>query len=291
MRTLIVGASGFIGTTLRASFGAGSTGTYFSHVEPGLRPLDMRDAAAVERLVAEVQPDVVIHPAAQPHVDWCEDHVEESYAVNVAGTINVARAAHNVGARYLFFSTDYVFDGSSGPYREDATPNPLSIYGKHKLEAERRIAGIVENHLIVRVCGVYGYEKQPKNFVMGLLTRCRRGEPTSAPSDQWGNPTYVDNLVAAVHEMADSSMRGVLHIVGPDYLDRVAFARLVCEVFEIDAALLRPKTTAELGQRAPRPLRGGLDTTKARALLKTRLLSPRDGLVLMRQRLRSEGVL
>jgi len=290
-RVLIVGASGFVGSTLRAVFGTDAVGTYCTHPMDGLRALDMRDAAAVERLVREIQPALIIHPAAQPHVDWCEDHVPESHDINVTGTRNVALAARAVGARYVFFSTDYVFNGDSGPYREDDRTAPKNVYGRHKLEAERLIAETLDDYLIVRVCGVYGFEPLGKNFVMGLLARGRCGEPMNVPSDQWGNPTYADNLSAAVRELALSSQRGVLHVVGPEHLDRISFARLACSVFELDPGFLRPRTTAELGQRAPRPLRGGLEAAKARAILSTALLAPRQGLELMKRRLQAEGMM
>ncbi len=289
MRVLIVGASGFVGNALRAVYGADAVGTYYSHPASGLRALDVRDPAAVRGLVDELHPEIILHPAAQPHVDWCEDHVQESFDVNVAGTRNVAQAARDAGARYVFFSSDYVFDGTAGPYREDAPTGPLNVYGRHKLEAERAIAAILPNHLIVRVCGVYGFEAQGKNFVMALLARAQRREPMNVPSDQWGTPTYADNLAAAVRELADSTPRGIYHLVGPTCLDRVSFARLACDVFGLDAGFLRPRTTAELGQRAPRPLRGGLDAAKARAVLTTPLLEPRRGLELMKQRLRDAG--
>lgn len=291
MRVLIVGASGFIGSALRSVYGADAIGTYCNHPAPGLRHLDMRDAAAVAALVSEVRPELIIHPAAQPHVDWCEDHVQESYDVNVTGSRNVAAAARAARARYIFFSTDYVFNGTSGPYREDASPDPLNVYGRHKLEAERIIAELLDDHLIVRVCGVYGVERQGKNFVMALLAKGRGGEEMNVPSDQWGTPTYGDNLTVAVDELARSNRRGVYHVVGPEYLDRITFARLACEVFGLNPSFLRARTTAELGQRAPRPLRGGLDATKARGVLKTPLLAPRQGLEQMRMRLHGEGML
>jgi dTDP-4-dehydrorhamnose reductase len=291
MRTLIVGASGFVGSILQSAFGADAVGTYCTHPVEGLRKLDLREAAAVQRLVAEVRPELIIQPAAQPHVDWCEDHAQESYDINVAGTRNLAEAAHAAGARYVFFSTDYVFDGAAGPYAEDAAPDPPNVYGRHKLEAERLIAATLRDYLIVRVCGVYGFERQGKNFVMGLAAKGRRGEPMNVPSDQWGTPTYGDNLAAAVKELGFSAHRGLYHVVGPECMDRVSFARLACDVFGLDPGFLRPRTTAELAQRAPRPLRGGLQTAKVRAVLTTELVAPRRGLELMRQRLRQEGLL
>jgi dTDP-4-dehydrorhamnose reductase len=291
MRVLIIGASGFIGGALRAAFGADAVGTYCTHAAEGLLHLDMRDADAVRRVVFDVQPHLIIHPAAQPHVDWCEDHEQESYDVNVTGTRNVATAARTIGARYVFFSSDYVFNGREGPYREAAVPDPPNVYGRHKLAAERVIAATLDDHLIVRVCGVYGFERAGKNFVMALVARSRRGEPMPVPSDQWGNPTFADNLAAAVRELAQSPHRGILHVAGPEYIDRISFARLACAVFGIDPGFLRPRTTAELAQRAPRPLRGGLDCSKAQAALSTRLLPPRRGLEQVKERLRSAGML
>ena len=185
----------------------------------------------------------------------------------------------------------YVFNGGSGPYREDATPDPLNVYGRHKLEAERIVADLLEDYLIVRVCGVYGFEKQGKNFVAGLIARARRGETMNVPSDQWGNPTYSDNLAAAVKELAASRHCGVFNMVGPEHLSRVSFALLACSVFGLDPKVVRPQTTAEIGQRALRPLRGGLDTARVRSLLTTPLVPPRQGLQLMKERLRAEGVM
>ena len=113
----------------------------------------------------------------------------------------------------------------------------------------------------------------------------------TVPSDQWGTPTYADNLAVAVKELALSTHCGIYHVAGPGCLDRTSFARLACEVFGLDPGFLRPRTTAELNQRAPRPLRGGLDAAKARAVLATPLLAPRRGLELTKDRLRQEGLM
>lgn len=288
MRVLIVGASGFVGSALYALFGSEAVGTYCTHPVPGLRQLDVRDAGAVKRAVADVAPHLILHPAAQPHVDWCEDHVAESFEINVVGAGNVAGAARVVGARYVFLSTDYVFNGAAGPYREDAIPDPLNVYGCHKLQAERRIAGCADNCVIVRTCGVYGFDRHGRNFVMGLLARGRRGEPMYLPSDQWGTPTYVVDLAEAVRELALSTCRGIYHVVGPEFVDRVSFAGVACAVFGLDPSFLRPRSTAELGQGAVRPLRGGLNAAKAYALLAMRLRAPWQGLELMKRQVQQE---
>jgi dTDP-4-dehydrorhamnose reductase len=281
---LIVGASGLVGGALGAEF-PDATGTYYRHPARGLVPLDITDAAAVDALVDRLAPTLVLLPAAQPNVDRCETEPAESERVNVVGTGNVARAAARVGARFVYFSSDYVFDGAAGPYEVDAAPHPINVYGRHKLAAEELVRATVADHLIVRVCGVYGYQPEGKNFVMALARLAAAGERMRVPSDQWGTPTYAESLAAAVRELALSGHRGVAHPVGPDYLTRIDFARLAAEVLGYDDGFLVPITTPELRQPAARPLRGGVDNRATQRWLTTRLVGAREGLGRMRRRL------
>ena len=275
---LIVGGSGFVGGRLVAAFGQEAIGTYYNTPRPGLERLDITNQAETEAFVGDLQPSVIVHPAAQPNVDRCEREIDESYAVNVTGTRNMAAAAKAVGARYIYFSTDYLFDGQAGPYPVDATPNPIQVYGRHKLEAEQIIRDLLDDYVITRVCGVYGYHPEGKNFVMGLLDKGTRGVPMNVPVDQWGTPTYVESLAEAVRELALSDYVGTVHTVGPDFMVRTEFARLAAEVLGLGPGFLNPMTSEELAQPAARPLRGGVDNTETQALLKTRLVGAREGL-------------
>lgn len=288
MRTLIIGASGLVGGALRAVF-PDATGTYFRNGAPDLVRLDIADAMAVDGLVRRLAPELILLPAAQPNVDRCETEPEESERINVTGTRHVAEAAARAGARLVFFSTDYVFDGTAGPYPPDAAPNPINVYGRHKLAAENLVRETVADHLVVRACGVYGYQQSGKNFVMALTRLAAAGEPMRVPSDQWGTPTLADNLAAAVRELVLAGRRGIVHPVGPDYLTRIDFARLAASVFGYDDGFLVPVSTPELRQPAARPLRGGVDNRSTQALLsETRLVGAREGLELMRGRMQSE---
>lgn len=286
MRTpLIVGASGLVGGALRRVF-PDAVGTYFRNPAAHLTPLDITDAAAVETLVARVRPSVILLPAAQPNVDRCETEAAESERVNVEGTRHVATAAARHGARLVYFSTDYVFDGQAGPYAPDAPTAPIQTYGRHKLAAERVVQATVADHLIARICGVYGYQPDGKNFVMALTRLASSGQRMRVPSDQWGTPTLADNLADAIRELALSDYRGIVHPVGPDYLPRIDFARLAAEVFGHAPDFLDPVTTPELRQPAPRPLRGGVDNRSTQALLRqTRLVGAREGLLSMRRQM------
>jgi dTDP-4-dehydrorhamnose reductase len=134
----------------------------------------------------------------------------------------------------------------------------------------------------VRTTLVYGPEPQGKNFVYQLLRRLGAGLPTTVPADQRSTPTYNQDLAAATVELVEGGLIGVWHLAGPAILDRHGFALIACDVFGLDPALVVPVTTAALGQRAPRPLHGGLGIDRSRSGLATPLRGPREGLEAMR---------
>jgi dTDP-4-dehydrorhamnose reductase len=288
MRALVIGASGQVGAALVACLtarGHAVVGTHARVPGPHTRPLDLTDHAATERLLAEVAPDWVFCPAALSAVDYCEDHPEEAFRTNRDAPAAAARAADRLGARFVFFSSEYVFDGTGGPYGEDDAPNPLSVYGRSKLEGEQAVREASARALVIRTTVVYGSEPQGKNFVYQLLRRARAGERMTVPADQRSSPTYNADLAAAVVELAERGVSGILHVAGPEVLDRHAFARLACEVFGVDAGVLVPVTTEALKQRAPRPLDAGLRIERVRRLVAVSLRGPRAGLTAMRDAL------
>ena len=288
MRALVIGASGQVGAALAARLaerGHTVVGTHHRVPQPGTRLLDVTDAAETERFVAAVEPDWVLCPAGLTHVDYCEDHREEAFAVNRDAPAGAAGAAAKHGAGFVYFSTEYVFDGTAGPYAEDDPTEPLSVYGLSKLEGERRVEEENPRAAIVRTTVAYGPEPQGKNFVYQMLRRARAGEPIRVPNDQVSSPTYNVDLAAATVELIERDFRGVMHVAGPAILDRDAFALEVCAVFGLDPGLLRPVATAALGQRARRPLRAGLAIARARLVLRTPLRGPREALTDMRRML------
>jgi len=284
MGHLVIGASGQVGEhLLRALQRTGKEvfGTYHRHPRPGMRALDITDAKAVAQLLAEVRPDVVYLPAALTNADHCELNPDEAYRVNVVGTCNVVLATADVGARFVYFSSDYVFDGSSGPYLETDLASPINEYGRHKLISEHHIALHIRKYLIIRTTVVYGWESQGKNFIQRLIDRIAKGERVQVPVDQVGSPTYAPNLAEAVVELADTGVEGLLHVVGPKLASRYDFALAAARSFDLDPALINPVSTSELRQPAPRPLQAGMIADKAQGLLKTRLVDYLEGLAIM----------
>src|SRR5438309_5950295 len=190
---LVIGASGQVGhhvTRVLTDQGVRVLGTASAHLQPGLAQLDIRDRCEVLRLVQKIEPEYVFLSAACTNVDYCELNPTEAYSINVLGTKNVADAVRAIGARLVFFSSDYIFDGRVGPYPEDTPGSPISQYGRQKLIGEHLVGLHVEDYLIVRTTVVYSWEPQGKNFVERLVIALRQGKPIRVPYDQISTPTY-----------------------------------------------------------------------------------------------------
>ena len=280
----MIGASGLVGAHLLRAFRelGEVVGTYHSHWQEGLEPLDITDRQRVAALIQRLRPGVVLCPAAIPSVELCELQPEVTRRVNVEGMRNVIEAVGASGGCLVYFSSDYVFDGARGPYSEDDATRPINEYGRQKLECERLVEEKLRDFLVVRTSTVYGWEEQGKNFVMRLLREMGAGREVRVPCDQMGTPTYAPNLALAVRELVSVGHRGVYHVVGSERVDRYRLALMAAEVFGLDSSLLVPVDTRTLGQAAPRPLDCTMRCDKARAVLQTPLLPARQGLEAMR---------
>jgi len=288
MRALVIGASGQVGAALMDALrmrGHEARGTFAKHPFPGLDPLDLTDHAAVARAVAAARPDWVFCPAGLSHVDYCEDHADEAMAANRDGPAAAARAAATAGAGFVYYSSDYVFDGVSGPFGEDDAPRPLGVYGRSKHGGEQAVLAACRRAVIIRPSVVYGPERQEKNFVYQLIRACREGRDFRLAVDQHASPSYNPDVAAASVELCERELLGLWHVAGAEVLDRYAFAVLIGKEFGLDGSRLSAVTTASLAQKARRPLDGGLKVAKAQARLTTPLRAPSAGLRAMREAL------
>jgi dTDP-4-dehydrorhamnose reductase len=284
MRALVIGASGQIGSALcevLVARGHEVVGTHARVPQPATRPLDLGDPEATARLIGAVAPRWVFCPAALSFVDYCEDHPEETFRMNRDAAAHAAGVAARQGAGFVFYSSEYVFDGRDGPYAEDDPVHPLSVYGQSKLAGEEATLAANPGTLVIRTAGVYGPEPQGKNFVCQVLRRAAAGERMRVAVDQVSTPTYNADVATASVELAEGGATGIAHVAGSGLLDRHRFGTLVCEAFGLDRDCLEPATTAALGQRAPRPLRAGL-VTKRLAGLTCVPRAPADGLRALR---------
>jgi dTDP-4-dehydrorhamnose reductase len=271
MSAVVIGGSGQIGGWLLrglAERGHAAIGTYATVPFPGLAPLDAADLVGAAAWLRSQRPDVVFYPAGFTWVDGCERDPARARAANVDQPLNLARVAADQGSRFVYFSTDYVFDGRGGPYAEDDPPAPLSVYGRAKYEAEQVLAETLGPRLLtVRTTWVYGPERQGKNFAYQLAKTLGEGRPLVCPSDQVSNPSYGPDVARTVLALAEAGRSGLVHVAGPDWIDRVGFARALAVALGRDPALIVARPTAELGQPAARPLKGGLRTPRLDAWL------------------------
>ncbi len=282
---LVIGSSGLVGEhVLREVVAAGlhGIGTSCSQVAPDRVSLDICAPDDVRRVFDRVRPQVVYLVASLTDVDYCELHPAAAAAVNVAGTRNVVSGANSVGAKIVYVSTDYVFDGVSGPYREDDIANPINEYGRQKLRAEHHVALHAARCVIVRTTVVYGWERLGKNFVYRLVRNVAEGRTVKAPHDQIGTPTYAPNLAAGLVTLGQSDSNGVYHVAGSDRVSRYEMAVTAANVFGLDESLIEPVSTPQLRQPASRPLSAGLVTDRFTRCFDMPMTGCRHGLEQMR---------
>lgn len=288
-KTLVIGGSGLVGQALtraleRAGFDVVSTAL---HQTRDHRVLDVRDADAVRTCVKEVAPTVIFLAANNPGgVDACEEQPEEGYAVHVSGTRAVATAAAAAGSVLVYYSTDYIFDGARGPYTEEDPPHPRSVYGRAKAEAERVVQDLTPAHLILRTTAVFGWDRSSRNLAMRVWERLQTGHTMPVASDQWCNPTLADYLAEASVRLVQLDARGVFNVTGKDRISRAQLAQALARAMALDVKFIAPVLTAELGQRASRPLQGGLHTDKLARVLGTEPLDLAESLKRFRRQWR-----
>jgi CDP-6-deoxy-D-xylo-4-hexulose-3-dehydrase len=239
-------------------------------------------------MVKGLKPQVIFLAGALGSADYCEAHPREAQRINADGTANVAQAAREVGARLVFYSSDYVFDGSAGPYTEDDPPAPLNVYGRTKVAAEAAIRGLLEDYLIIRTTVVFGWNRTSPNFAMQVWEHLQAGKELRVASDQWGTPTLADYLAEVSIRLVHMGVTGTINVVGKDRLPRAAFGQALARVMALDPAKIIPVPTAQLGQRAPRPLHAGLRTEKLQQLLGTETLDLGEALKRFRRQWRAD---
>ena len=227
--------------------------------------LDITDANAVKEVLFEVKPDAVVHCAAWTAVDAAEEseNQEKVHAINVLGTENIAKACKELNCKMLYISTDYVFNGNGEvPWDADCKDyEPLSVYGKSKLEGELAVSGILEKYFIVRTAWVFGFNG--KNFIKTMLNVGAKYDTVRVVCDQIGTPTYTLDLSRLLVDMIESEKFGFYHATNEGGF--ISWYDFTCEIFRQAGYKTKvvPVTTAEYGiSKAARPFNSRLDKSK-----------------------------
>lgn len=264
MRFFVIGASGLVG------------GNFIKHLEEeGHEYIGTHTSLPTEKTVYfnaidlndpqnynldEFQPQVIVQCAALAHVDYCEANVEESYEKTVQTAINAIELCKKYNAALVYTSTDYVFDGKNGPYTETDAVNPLSVYGKHKLEVEQIIQReMPDNGIILRIGNVYGDEIRGKNFIIRIINDVKEGREwtMNLPQDQYATPVWAFDVARVGTLLAKDHKSGIYHVGSTDFMNRIQLANKVLSYLPGHKCTITGVLTKELNQAAARPLLSG----------------------------------
>jgi dTDP-4-dehydrorhamnose reductase len=267
----VTGANGQLGTAFRAVLGSGAQ--YLDQEE-----LDLTDGAAVAAQLRSDRPERVVNCAAYTAVDRAESDRSLAYSVNADAVEIMASVCAEIGARFVTFSTDYVFDGArSGPYVESDLPSPISVYGASKADGEMRALAADPNGLVIRTSLVLSGTHP--NFAATML-RVAEGGGGRVVDDQVAHPTLVADLAPAVLEVVDRGVTGVLHLTNRGVVSRFELAREVLEIAGLDPDLIEPCSTEEYPTPARRPANSVLESERLEELALTPMPHYRPGLEL-----------
>lgn len=266
---LIIGGSGLVGSTL-ASY---AVSNYDLHVTINKNEIKLNNIPVTKidllenrkiivDLITNLNPDVVVNTAAHANVDLCETDHTIADLLHVDITRDIASVCKKTGSKLIHFSTDFVFDGSSNrKYTEDDTATPASYYGKTRLSAEKVVLSESKNNVIVRTAVVYGWHRKSR-FTNWIIESLRERKSVDPHVDQYNTPTLVDDLCKAILGISELNVSGLYHTTGKTCLSRYEFAQELADGFGLDKKLIKPVTSQEKKQLAPRPPRSCLDSSK-----------------------------
>lgn len=231
-------------------------------------PLDLQQFDEVEKWVVDQKPTAIIHTAALTNVDYCEDHPEECHQVNVLASKVLFEAAKSVQAHFQLLSTDFVFDGENGPYKEEDPVNPLSVYAKSKVDAEKLLIEDPEQYTdwsIARTIIVYGtgFGLSRSNMILWALEALPKGEIMKLVDDQFRSPTWADDLAYGCVEIVKRNQTGVFHLSGPISRPINQIVEEVGKALGLKNLNIETISSKTLNQAAQRPPRTGFDLSKA----------------------------
>ncbi|ACT94438.1 SDR family oxidoreductase [Dyadobacter fermentans] len=245
--------------------------------------MDITDPESVDRVLDVERPHVLIHTAAMTNVDQCEIEKDACWKLNVTATETLVAAC----AKYKIFlehvSTDFVFDGTSGPYREQDVPNPVSFYGWSKYAAEKAVMSSDIEWAIARTVLVYGiaHDMSRSNIILWVKKSLEEGKAIKVVTDQFRTPTLAEDLALGCFLIADQEAKGIYHISGKDFLTPYEMALATAEYFGLDASLISPTDASAFTQPARRPPRTGFKLTKASNVLGYEPHSFREGIAIL----------
>jgi len=221
--------------------------------------LNITSLTDIRKIINSWNPAIIVNLASMTNVDGCERDRDLAWQINAGGVGNLIEVASGRDIHFIQISTDYIFDGTEGPYSETDLPNPINHYGQSKLDGEKLLVGSPLDWAIIRTNVVFGASVHTgASFLKWVVDSLRAGKRINIVQDQWNNPTWTVGIVETIRKFIDNRITGIYNYGGADYLNRLEFAQLIANAYGLDQELLSPIDTAVLNQLASRPLKGGL---------------------------------
>jgi len=275
---LITGANGFLGSYLCEllmsnykiiATGKGDCRLDYKHSNLHYQKLDFTNEENIKEVLQKSRPNIIIHAGAMSKPDECELNKEQAYLTNVASTQYLLKQASLCKSFFIFISTDFVFDGEKGMYKENDETGPVNYYGETKLLAEKEVKNYDGKWSIVRTVLVYGHPKSGRDNILTVVAKgLQKGETLKIFDDQLRTPTYVKDLVNAIKTIIEKKATGFFHVSGQDKLSPYQMAVAAANYLGLDASLIERTNAEAFHQPAKRPAKTGFDITKAKDELK-----------------------
>lgn len=262
---LVIGATGLIGSTISQLLYSRypCSGTRHSKESKNLHQLDICDKNSTARLIDHIQPDVVILASnLSGGVHYAQNHPEEARRLHFDSSINAAKICKERGLKFVYLSTECVFDGKAEHYTEESPLSPLSVYGKCKADCETWIRENMTDYIIARTMSVFGWQPETKapNAIMSTYFHLQNKQTIQVPSYRWGTPTYVKDLGDAIIELCLKNANGTFQITGSTYINRFEWIKRSCEALGWNTRLITEETVKP--DKNIYPLKVHLDNTK-----------------------------
>ena len=271
LKFLVTGSAGLIGQQLVKDLS--ESNQVFSSYNESIPEfgehirMDLRDQTEISRVFNEKKPDIVIHLGAMTDVDHCERDKSSATEINAKSTEIIAKECSNQNSFLVYLSTDYVFDGSSGMYKETDTTNPIGHYGKSKLDGERSVENFSSEYCIARTSTPFGLHSKKKSFPTWIIENLEQKNQINVLTDQITSPTYIPNLSQMLIEIAERKITGILHVSGASKMSRYDMACMIADKLDYDQSLLNPAIMSQMNWDAERPKNSSFDVSKAASIL------------------------
>ena len=284
-KLLIIGGSGLLGSTLiQYALNKYQIHTTYNKNEISFDSITstkielLDDRLKIINLIQDLKPDIIVHTAAHPNVDICEKNPKVADMLHIDISKDIAMVCKEVNSKLIYISTDAVFEGQlNKKYVESDKPNPINYYGKTKLEAEKIILGMDSKNVVLRTSVIYGWHKRSR-FTNWILETLKEKKSIDPFIDQYNTPTLVDDIAKSILLIITLGISGLYHATGKTCINRYDFAVELANSFGYDKNLIKPITSLEKKQDAPRPISTCLDSSKLEGMMNYQFLDIKSGI-------------